>query len=291
MARLKIGLATSVIRTEADPDESLQLQAFRDAGHDAEMIAWDDQDADPAQFDAIVLRSTWNYPLDPSGFVDWCTRVASVSVLVNSLEVVQWNIDKIYLSELSAHGLPVVPTVYYERGQHTESFKLFEDWGSIVVKPRVSAGSLYTQRFDPGEEAACQRFLDEMVGERHMMVQPFLSQVETMLEHSVVVVGGEATHVIAKQPRFADGHESVSGALVPSDFEREIVSRVLGALPYPVSYARIDLMPDEDGDPLVSEVELIEPSLFFKQNPAALGPFVEAVVGCALKRSTNGTSG
>ena len=42
-------------------------------------------------------------------------------------------------------------------------------------------------------------------------------------------------------------------------------------------YARVDLMPDEEG-PMVSELELIEPSLYLVQSPAALDRFVRAIV-------------
>ncbi|MCC6402651.1 MAG: hypothetical protein IT207_01440 [Fimbriimonadaceae bacterium] len=284
MNSLRIGLATSVIKTEHDPDEAIQLQAFASAGHAVEMVAWDDEDADVSRFDVIVLRSTWNYPMDPQGFLSWCHRVSSVATLVNPLPAVRWNIDKVYLTELRAHGVATVPSVYFERGQRTVVSKLFDDWGAVVVKPRISAGSLYTKRFDPGSEEECQKYLNAHVAERAMMVQPFLAGVETLLEHCLIVIGGNTTHAIAKQPRFSDGTESVGAALEPSEFERSLATRVIASLPFPVSYARIDLMPDEDGDPLVSEVELIEPSLFFAQNPAALDTFVETVVRYARDR-------
>lgn len=287
MDSLRIGLATSVIKTEHDPDEELQLEAFASAGHSVEMVAWDDQSADVTRYDAVVLRSTWNYPLDPAGFLDWCEKVDQVSTLVNPLQAVRWNIDKVYLSELEAHGIATVPTVFIECGQPTDVSKLMRVWGAIVVKPRVSAGSLYTERFEVGEEAKGQAFLDKMVAERHMMVQPYLRGVETMLEHSMVVIGDATTHVISKQPRFADDDESVSEAMAPSEFERTVVADVLAALAFPVSYARIDLMPDEDGNPLVSEVELIEPSLFFAQNCDALPRFVSEVTRFVHNRRPN----
>ncbi len=133
-----------------------------------------------------------------------------------------------------------------------------------------------TRCFGPGENVEAQDWLADTAQGRTFMLQPYLRTVETVGEQSIVVIGGKPTHRIRKRPRFLEDDESVDG---PFPVETEFARLAAEALaPYgPALYARVDVMQADDGRWLVSEVELIEPSLFFKQNPDALAPFVRAV--------------
>ena len=114
------------------------------------------------------------------------------------------------------------------------------------------------------------------------MVQRFIPAVETAGERAVVWIDGETTHAVRKAPRFTGQDESVSGALPVTDAERERVERALSAVAggegamRDLLYARADLV-DDDGTLRISELELIEPSLFLKQSPAALERLVDAI--------------
>jgi hypothetical protein len=98
-----------------------------------------------------------------------------------------------------------------------------------------------------------------------------------------VWIAGEHLHCVRKQPRYSGEEERVSGALEPGPEERALFQRALAALPTAVRedllYARLDLVPGPDGAPLVSELELIEPSLFLVQHPPALARLVAALRG------------
>ncbi|MCI0573101.1 MAG: hypothetical protein L0Y66_20340, partial [Myxococcaceae bacterium] len=87
----------------------------------------------------------------------------------------------------------------------------------------------------------------------------------------------EVTHAIRKTPRFADGVEQVSGEVAIAGDERAFAERVLAPYAAELLYARVDMVRDEDGALRLMELELVEPSLFFRQCPRALDRFVGAI--------------
>lgn len=289
---MRVALAECQVLPEPNPDASLERDAFVAAGHDCAWVAWDDPAFDPGAFDAVIVRATWNYVTDPDGFLAWCQRVSSESVLVNPVQTVAWNIDKLYLRELAGRSLPVVPTRFYAKNARPElRCDLAElGWEDIVVKPRISAGSFLTRRFRPGETEHAQEFLLHLLAKRDAMVQPYIEGVDGLGEHSLMFFAGEPSHVVRKHARFDGGEESVSEAMEPTEFECDVLRDVLAAIPVPHAYGRLDLMPDSDGNPLISEVELIEPSLFFQQRPESLGAFVEATLDYVASQSASASS-
>lgn len=281
---MRLAVATCRVKPEPDPDEGPLLAALRASGIDAEMLAWDDPAApDAASFDAVLLRSTWNYFLEPERFEAWAAGVAAVTRLRNSLAAVRWNLHKGYLLELEQAGLPVVPTVVIPRGPAPELEELCwaRGWEDCVVKPAVSAASFRTKRFARSERASGQAFLKSLCAHRDALVQPALAGFDEPGERAHVWIDGQHLHCVRKQPRYAGQDEQVSGALLPDPAERALLQRVLAALPPAVRdgllYARLDLVAGPDGQPLISELELIEPSLFLVQHPAALARLVSAL--------------
>ena len=59
--------------------------------------------------------------------------------------------------------------------------------------------------------------------------------------------------------------------------EIALAQRALAAIPGGHLYARVDLVRDDAGSPVVIEVELIEPSLFLAMHPPAATRFAEAL--------------
>ncbi len=261
---MRVAIATCLKPPEPDPDEQVMLDALRAAGMDAAMLAWDDPAADPAAFDVCVIRSTWNYVLHLEQFRSWLQRAAEVTRLQNPLDIVLGNLHKEYLLEL---GVPSVPTALFRRGEPARLAELGWQEEGVVIKPAVSAGSYRTERFEGG---GGQEFLDELLGYGDVLVQPFLGGEEI----AVVNIDGECTHAIQKRPRFDGEDEVVSDALpVPDELER-IARR---ALPPGLLYARADFLRKKNGPWLISELELVEPSLFFLQYPPALTRWADAI--------------
>jgi hypothetical protein len=257
------------------------LEALEAEGIEASLVAWDDPKVDWSIFELAVIRSTWDYPERPTAFQHWVERTASMTELLNPGRIVSGNIHKSYLERMQARGVDIVPTSWFEQGWRGGLGSV--PWDQIVVKPCISAGSMLTEKFDGEQRHAAIQFLHEQCQHRDMMVQPYLKSVENGGEIAWIWIDGEVTHGVRKAPRFADGIESVSDMIKPDAIVVERIEHILGSDAHQLLYARVDMMLDDEGKWLLSELELIEPSLFLRQNPLALSRLVKGI-GIRLKR-------
>jgi hypothetical protein len=269
-----------------DDDHPLR-DALRGRGVDVDAARWDDPAVDWASYDLAVLRSPWDYPARRAEFVAWARRVPR---LANPADIVEWNTDKHYLSELSAAGVPATPTTYVEPGT---------SWvppapGEWVVKPAVSAGSHDTGRYSlPADIEAARALVTRLTAAgRTVMIQPYLSAVDTAGETSVLClpdVSGELTysHAIRKGPlltgtgeRTGEYREAITSR-IPDEAQLDVVRRVLKVIPGGAErllYARVDLIPGPDGAPMLLELELTEPSLFFRHAEGSADRLADAII-------------
>lgn len=265
---------------EPDRDQAPLLAALRAAGLRAAVLPWDDPGADFASARLTLLRSTWNYAEQPGRFADWLARAAAVSALWNPLPVVRWNLHKRYLLELERAGVPIAPTHLVPRNsaERLAEVAAARGWDDVVVKPAVSAGSRLTRRVR-ADTPRGEAHLRALVDREDALVQPYLPAVEDHGERALIVIDGELTHAVRKGPRFAGEAESITGPFVASDAEAALARAALAAAPAPVLYARVDVAPGPDGRPVLMELELIEPALFFESGPRALERLVRAIAG------------
>lgn len=271
---MRLRVATCLTLPEPDVDEHPLAEALAAAGFDATLVAWDDPGADWDAPIPTIIRSTWNYSLDLAGFLAWIDRAAASAPLFNPPAIVRANVHKRYLLELAARGVPVVPTTLVERGATCE-LASFAPRGRIVIKPEVGAGSRDTATFLPTDPAALA-FLARLTADGAALVQPYLASVEEYGERSLVFIDGELSHVIRKAPRFAGDAESTTGPFEAAEDERAVAAAALA--PYPdLLYARCDLARDATGQPMVMELELVEPSLFFSRKPGSAARYAAAL--------------
>jgi len=276
-AFVKLRIATCRPLPEPDPDELPLLAALAAAGIEATMCDWRDADR-WRQAGPTVVRSTWNYIHHLDEFRDWLARAEAAGPLWNPSAVMLSNLHKRYLLDLAARGVPVVPTLLLERGGPIDLARVAGDrgWGDVVIKPAVGAGSFETHRADassPAAAALCRRLL----ADRDVLVQPWLSSVEGHGERALVWIDGEFTHAVRKSPRFAADEERVSEAPPIGAAELAVGTAALGPASDRLLYARVDVAPGPTGEPVVMEVELVEPSLFLVQSPAALERLVAGI--------------
>ena len=291
VAQRLVGLATCREFPLLDEDDQLLIPALARVGVEAVPAVWTDDSVDWSAFDAVVLRETWDYSEVRDAFLDWVARVNSVTTLLNPADLVRWNTDKRYLRDLAGAGIPVVPTVFVEPGDDPGTWVSagFES-AEVVVKPAVSCGSRGTARHhvdDDGE--AIEQHIAEILGDdRVVMVQPYLEAVDTDGETALLYFDGVFSHAIRKGPLLARGEEGerVEGLFLreqidpraPTAQERDVADRVLAAIPGEAPlYARVDLIPDRDGSPVLLELELTEPSLFLLHDDHAAGRLASAI--------------
>ncbi len=274
----RIALVTCRVLPEPDPDQAPLLAAIRDAGMHAEMLAWDDPAADPGAFDLCVMRSCWNYYVDTGAFLEWTGRAARRSRLLNGEPVVRWNIHKSYLARLESAGVPVIPTVFFERGNAAAVPAIMDErgWSKVVMKPTVSAASFRTRRFDKGSTAEAQVFMDSLLADGDALMQRYMEGFAATGERALIWIDGEFTHKVIKAPRFEGEDENVSGAQPVSEEERAIGERALACVDEELHYGRVDVV-EHDGGLVVSELELMEPSLFLLQSAPALKRFTRTI--------------
>jgi glutathione synthase/RimK-type ligase-like ATP-grasp enzyme len=260
------------------------LPALARLGIDAEPAVWDDPSVGWDRYQLIVVRCTWDYIDRRDAFLGWAGRLPRV---LNAPPVLTWNTDKTYLRELQALGVPTVATTWLEPGCAIEAAALPE--GVVVVKPAVSGGSRDTERYESARADAAQAHMRSLldVG-RTVMVQPYISSVDEHGETGLAYFDGVFSHAIRKaailtQPGAATGRlfapEQITRA-EPSQLERAAAEAVLDALPWPrdeLLYARVDVVRDSHGAPLLLELELTEPSLFLGHGADAAERFASGI--------------
>jgi glutathione synthase/RimK-type ligase-like ATP-grasp enzyme len=257
-------LATCAELAVPDPDRPVLDAALDDAGVRAEWAVWDDPSVDWSRFDAVWIRSTWDYTAHHAAFLAWVDDVAAATELWNPASIVRWNSHKSYLLDLEAAGVAVVPTVVVpEQAPLALGAVLAEHgWDEAVVKPAVSVGAIGAARVTAADAAAWSRPPDA-TGD--LLVQPLVPEV-TAGETSMIAVEGTITHSVRKIPAAGDfrvqvKHGGREVAHMAGPDELELARRALDAVGERLLYARVDCVTTPAG-PRLMELELIEPFLF-----------------------------
>ncbi len=263
-------------------DEGLLLDALSRRGVRAGLAVWDDPAVDWAGIGACMIRSTWDYHHRVEEFVAWAERVGTVTMLYNSAEAVRWNTRKTYLRDLAERGVPVVPTVWLERGARADLAGIVaaQGWhGAVVVKPVVSASAYATVLVDKETLGEGQAHLAAHLPERDMMAQPFIPSVETYGEHSLMFIGGRFTHSVRRPHMLGSNVDSDERARLV-EAPRDAIgfaAHVLEAAGFETLYARVDVVRDDAGELRLMELELVEPSLFLQEAPEVVEVFADAI--------------
>ena len=192
---------------------SLCESPWKREGSRLKFVAWEDT-INWQSFDVVLIRSTWDCVSRPGRYLAWAKHVASVTVLLNPIEMLRWNMNKRYLADLAADQVPVVPTTWIE-----PSAKWEPPPGEFVVKPMISGGGIDTARYGPDHQVAAVAHVNRLQRQgRGVMVQPDVPSVDTMGEPALVFVGGQYSHTVRKRALLTLG-EGVVARL----WEREVV--------------------------------------------------------------------
>lgn len=292
-----VALATCREVPDLVEDDQELLKALAQRGIRARAEVWSNRAAIWSQYDLVVIRSTWDYSVRRPEFLMWAD---SVPRFANPAASIPWNSDKHYLVELERAGIPVVPTTWMEPNQHLNGQRLhtrFPASGEFVIKPAVSGGAKDTGRYTANDAIsrglAITHALRVLSAGKAIMLQRYLSSVDELGESALIYFAGEFSHSVHKGAMLTGPDTGSDGLYQPermspreaTDQEKEISEQVLaaaadclGCAPTDFTYARVDLVSDDAGTPMLMELELIEPSLFTNLAAGSTEVFADAIV-------------
>lgn len=283
MPRAHIGFATSANYRQLTGGDLLAAEQLRKRGCDVVPLVWTEVDPGSVRHDAIVLRSVWDYHLEVDRFLAWVAAVAERTTVFNDVKTIRWNSDKRYLFDLQSAGLPVPGMLLLERGCTISLDALLRPrFSKAVVKPTVSASAFETHVVNLQNAQALEPRINALLRTRAMLVQDFVAEIETAGEWSLMFFGGEYCHAVRKIPQAGDFRVQAEfgGTHLceePGPSVRRLAQRVVDQFAANTLYTRVDVV-EAEHQPLIMEVELIDPELFFPASPAAASRFADVIL-------------
>ncbi len=283
-ARKPVALVTCEAHVNLYEDDLLLVPALADIGIESVPVVWSDASIDWTSFDALVMRSPWDYFERAAEFRAWLDgRIAERVLMCNPREILEWNFDKGYLQDLERAGIAIVPTIFITQNGKVDiaAMARARGWHEIVVKPTIGGGAYGCQRFRLEELDHYAADIAKTLQDRGVLVQPFLPEIQSGGELSLLFFDGVFSHAVCKRPKagdyrvqfqFGGSNENVqvSDALVA-----QAISCVEHAPATPV-YARVDGVV-RDGRLLLMELEIFEPLMFLSRHPEAPARFARAI--------------
>jgi glutathione synthase/RimK-type ligase-like ATP-grasp enzyme len=275
-----IAFATCTTRPDITPDDQLAADVLTRQGHPVVGVPWDAPDIDWSSFDAIIIRSTWNYWSHAAAFYAWLDHLAALSVPVyNPPSVLRWNTDKRYLLDFASQGVRTIPTTLVPQGSSFNLSTYLQTIPRVVIKPTIAAGGYHT--FIATGPADQSRF-DTMLAAGSLLLQPFLPEIATHGEWSLLFFNNTFSHAVLKHPspgefRVQPQHGGSCSAATPPDYLITQAQKILHSLPHPLLYARLDGL-DLNNTFTLMELEALEPQLFLSTSPQAPENFARALL-------------
>ena len=260
----------------------VEANALIAAGAEVVPLPWTEAH-DLAGFDLVLPLVAWGYHLRYREWLDLLGRVdASGAAMINPPALLRWNSDKAYLAELADAGVSTVPTLAVEAcgdADLEEARRRFDsEW--LVIKPPVSASATGTHRLAPHDDLP-----DESRG-KPMIVQPLIEEIARTGEFSLMLFDGELSHAVVKRPKSGDFRVQphLGGVTLPTEAPagaEDLALAALAAAPAKATYARVDIIPDDDGVLRIMELELIEPALFLDHAQDGGAAFTRSILAAA----------
>lgn len=280
----RIAFVTSPALPLLTDDDRLAVAALAELGLDAVPAVWDDDAIDWTRFAAIVVRSPWDYFVRAAEFARWLDRLESLGApLWNPAPLLRWNMDKRYLRDLERAGVRCVPTEWAEdsRASRLADILRGRGWERAVVKPIVSGGAHETWMVSAPEIDGEVEARFGRLAAAGAMVQPFVEEIRSEGEWSLLFFAGSYSHAVVKRPAAGDfrvqaAHGGREHAAEPAPDLVASARQVLAQVTQPWLYARVDVC-RHDGAWTLMELEMLEPSLFLEADPGAPERFARAV--------------
>lgn len=257
-------------------EDRLVMEALDRFGLKTHKVAWSDSSFDWSQTKIALFRTTWDYAEKFTAFSEWLMDVSMKTKLVNDYETIIWNLDKHYLDDLKRAGVNVVETHFIEPGDQRSLEEIHQElgWDRTVLKPAISAAAKDTFKLSPEERPSFESRFQELAHDESMMLQPFQDDIVSRGEVSLMLIGGAFTHAVLKVAKPGDFRvqDDFGGTVedyTPTQSEIDLAVNAVNACEIKPLYARVDIVNDNNGNPAVSELELVEPEMWFRKNEVA----------------------
>ncbi len=263
--------------------DNLIVQPLSKLGWECEFVPWDSTSINWDDFDAVIIRSTWDYQQKEKLFFKTLQSIeASTATLYNSLDTVKWNINKRYLLELEKENISIVPTRLYDSFDFdivNQLFSFFNE-NKLIIKPCVSANADDTFILEQNKMGSLKPVLENTFSQKDFLVQPFIKNIRIEGEYSLIYFGNRLSHVLLKTPKDGDfrvqeEHGGILKAInKPESSLIDFGNKVMGTIPYQCLFSRVDVVRGSNNY-LLMEIELIEPSLYFNMDLKSPQMFAE----------------
>lgn len=265
-------------------EQELLKSAFEAQGLKVDIAYWDNPTYEWQETKSVFFRTIWDYFERFDEFWEWLEQVKTKTRLINSYELIKWNIDKHYLKDLSSWGIETVPTYFADKGCNMKLHEIAKrnQWKDLVIKPAISASAFKTYKILANEIQANEKLFNSLVQERNMLVQPYFETITQLGEASLMVFDGKFTHAILKkaQPgdfRVQDDFGGTVHNYIPTKAEINFAEKVFETCKTKPVYGRVDIVWDNDKNFYLSELEIIEPELWIRNYPKCAERIAEAV--------------
>jgi len=265
-------------------EEQLLKSALENQGLTVDITYWNNPSYDWSETRSLVFRTIWDYFERFDEFLLWLEEVRHQTQLINSYDLVKWNIDKHYLKELSEKGIKIVPTYFAKKNSQRNLAEIIESqqWKDVVIKPAISASAYKTFKILEETVNSNEKLFKDLLNQRDMLVQPFINTIEKFGEASLMVIDGKFTHAILKKAKPGDFRvqDDFGGTVhdyVPTKKEIEFAEMVIEKCKAKPLYGRVDIIWDNEKNVYLSELEIIEPELWLRNYPKSAESIAEAV--------------
>jgi hypothetical protein len=284
-SRFRLAVATCALFPEIYPDDVPLVSELERLGAQPVMCVWNDPSVDWRAFDAVLIRTVWDYFKHYAAFLTWLDTLDHLGVpAIHGTRLIRWNVDKRYLLDLEREGVAIIPTRVAPAGHLSEIVQSAAD-NELVIKPCVSGGAWHTVRGTRGTPAF-EQALAALPTNLDFLVQPFVPEIATHGEWSLLYFGGRYSHAVLKRPAAGDyrvqqEHGGGTCLAVPDAAILQAADKALAAVTMlgqqELDYARVDGVV-VNGQFCIMELELIEPQLFLLLQPDAAGHFATCVL-------------
>lgn len=284
MSRSKVAFAVAKDFPLLDDDRQV-VDELHSLNIKVDAVIWDDHTVNWEDYAIVIIRSPWDYFQKIETYYNWVKQFINTKTqLLNPPQVVLNNIDKHYLLEFEQLGIPIIPTFLVEKDVVINLYDLLlsKNWDQIVIKPTVSAGAWETWRSDLSSAADDQDKFQSQVQKHAVLIQPFVPEIQSEGEWSVIYIDGKYSHSVLKSAKAGDyriqeEHGGTTKAVEPGKDILRQTQTVIDTQPEELLYARVDGI-IRDGQFLLMELEINEPSLFFEFSESSAKDFANAIV-------------